>query len=77
MQMPVQLYALIWSNEDRAKAWKIFFMQMVEGAARQQGLDVLGVKLAKRRLPGQDFCTMALDASFVGVGGIQRPRKVV
>jgi hypothetical protein len=65
------------SDADRQKAWKHFFLQMVEAVARQQGKDALGVKLAKRCLPGQDVCTIALDANFVGIGGIQEPRKVV
>lgn len=71
------IYGTGMSNEDRAKAWKHFFMQMVEAVARQQGKDALGVKLAKRCLPGQDFCTTALDANLVGIGGIPEPRKVV
>jgi hypothetical protein len=52
-------------------------MVMVEAVVRQQGQAALGVKLAKRCLPGQDFCTTALDANLVGIGGIQEPRKVV
>jgi hypothetical protein len=27
-------------------------------------------------MAGQDFCTAALDANLVGIGGIQEPRKV-
>jgi len=50
---------------------------MVEAVDRQQGKDALGVKLAKRCSPGQDFCTTALDANLVGVGDIQEPRKVL
>lgn len=45
--------------------------------AEQQGKDALGVKLAKRCMPGQDYCTMSMDANLVGVGGIQEPRKVL
>ena len=71
------IYGTGMNNEDRVKAWKHFFMQLVEAVARQQGKDALGVKLAKRCLPDQDFCTTALDANFVGVGGIQEPRKVI
>jgi hypothetical protein len=50
---------------------------MVEACGKQQGTDALGLKLAKRCLPGQDFCTTAIDANFVGIGGIQEPRKVL
>ena len=70
------IYGTGMSEADRQKAWKHFFLQMVEAVARQQGKDVLEVKLAQRCLPGQDFCTTALDANLVGVGGIQDPRKV-
>jgi hypothetical protein len=65
------------SDEDRQKAWKYFFNQMVEAVFKQQGKDALGVKLAKRCLPGQDVCTIMLDANLVGIGGIQEPRKVL
>jgi hypothetical protein len=71
------IYGTGLSDEDRHKAWGHFFMQMVEACARQQGTDTLGLKLAKRCLPGQDFCTTAIDANLVGIGGIQEPRKVV
>jgi hypothetical protein len=71
------IYGTGMSDTDRQKAWKHFFMQMVEAVVHQQGQDALGIKLAKRCLPGQDFCTMALDANLVGIGGIQEPRKVV
>ena len=50
---------------------------MVEAVDRQQGDDVLGLKLARRCLPNRDFCTIALDAKLVGIGGIQEPSKVV
>jgi hypothetical protein len=71
------IYGTGMSDADRQMAWKHFFLQMVEAVARQQGQDALGVKLAKRCLPGRDFCTTILDANFVGVGGIQEPRKVL
>lgn len=71
------IYGTGLSNEDRAKAWKHFFMQMVEACMRQQGADVLGLKLAKRCQPGRDFCTIGIDANLVGIGGIQEPRKVL
>jgi hypothetical protein len=62
---------------DRKRAWKQFFLMMAQTADRQQGRDAAFAKLAKRCLPGQDFCTMALDANLIGIGGIQEPRKVV
>ena len=71
------LYGIGMNDVDRQKAWKHFFLQMVEAVGKQQGADALGVKLAKRCLPGQDFCTTALDANFVGIGGVQEPRKVL
>ena len=70
------VYGANMNDADRQKAWKHFFMQMVEAVVRQQGQDALGVKLARRCAPGQEFCTVLLDANFVGVGGIQEPRKV-
>lgn len=71
------IYGTGLSDEDRHKAWQHFFMQMAEACARQQGTDACGVKLARRCLPGQDFCMIALDANLVGIGGIQEPRKVM
>jgi hypothetical protein len=50
---------------------------MVRAVDQQQGQDAPGVKLAKRCIPGQDFCTIALDANLIGIGGIQEPRKVI
>jgi hypothetical protein len=71
------IYGTDLSNEDRAKAWKYFFMMVVEASGKQQGADALGVKLARRCQPGEDFCTTAIDANLVGIGGIQEPRKVL
>ena len=71
------IYGTGLSNEDRAKAWKHFFLQMVEACDHQQGQDVLSLKLAKRCEPGAQYCTMAIDANLIGVGGIQEPRKVL
>ena len=53
-----------------------FFNTMVKAVASQQGQDALGVKLARRCLPDQDFCTTTLDAKLTGIGGIQESRKV-
>ena len=71
------IYGTGMSDADRQKAWKAFFLKMVQAVAEQQGKDALGVKLAKRCMPGQDYCTMSMDANLVGVGGIQEPRKVL
>jgi hypothetical protein len=71
------IYGTGMSEEDRAKAWKLFVDQMAKAAVRQQGTDALRVKLARRCLPGEDSCTMALDANLVGVGGIPEPTKVL
>jgi hypothetical protein len=71
------IYGAGMSDADRQNAWKHFFMQMVAAALSQQGKDAVGVKLAKRCLPGQDFCMTALDANLVGIGGIQEPRRVL
>ncbi len=70
------IYGTGMNDKDRANAWKHFFMQMFEAAARQQGKDAVGVKLARRCMPGEDICTTALDADLVGIGGIKEPRKV-
>ncbi len=71
------IYGAGMSDADRQRAWKTFFLQMVQAVTQQQGKDALGVKLAKRCMPGQDYCTMSMDANLVGVGGIQEPRKVL
>lgn len=71
------IYGTGMNDTDRQKAWKHFFMMMVQAVASQQGKDALGVKLARRCLPNQDFCTTALDANLVGIGGIKEPRKVL
>ncbi len=65
------------NNQDRQRAWGHFFMMMVKAVAEQQGKESLGVKLARRCLPNQDFCITVLDAMLVGIGGIPEPRKVV
>jgi hypothetical protein len=71
------IYGTGMNDADRQKAWKHFFLMMVKAVVSQQGQDALGVKLARRCMPDQDFCTMALDASLTGIGGIQEPRKVL
>jgi hypothetical protein len=71
------IYGAGMGDADRQRAWKTFFLQMVQAVTQQQGKDALGVKLAKRCMPGQDYCTMSVDANLVGVGGIQEPRKVL
>jgi hypothetical protein len=71
------IYGTGMNDADRQKAWKHFFMMMVKAVASQQGKDALGVKLARRCLPDQDFCTTALDANLVGIGEIKEPRKVL
>src|SRR5262249_26091236 len=71
------IYGTGMSDADRQKAWKHFFMTMVKAVVSLQGQDALGVKLARRCLPDRDFCTTALDAKLVGIGGIQEPRKVI
>jgi hypothetical protein len=70
------IYGTGMNDEDRQKAWKRFFLQMVEAVIQQQGKDTLSVKLAKRCLPNQDICTTMLDAMLVGIGGIREPRRV-
>jgi hypothetical protein len=69
------IYGTGMSDADRQKAWQNFFMQMIKAVMEQQGKDALG-KLARRCMPGQGFCTASIDANFIGVGGIQEPRKV-
>lgn len=71
------IYGTDMNDADRQRAWKHFFMQMIEAVLRQQGKDALGVKLSSRCQPGQDFCTISLDADFAGVAGVQEPRKVM
>ena len=71
------VYGTGMSEVDRIKAWKYFFLLMVEAATRQQGADATAVKLARRCLPGQDSCVIALDAQLTGMGGIQEPRKAL
>jgi hypothetical protein len=69
-------YGTGMSDADRQRTWQAFFMQMLEAATKQQGKTVVAAKLARRCLPGEDFCTVILNANLVGVGGIQEPRKV-
>jgi len=70
------MYGTNLNDEGRQRAWQQFFMLMVESCARQQGKDVLGVKLAKRCDPAKESCFISIDANLVGVGGVQEPRKV-
>lgn len=71
------IYGTGMNDQDRQNAWKHFFLMMVQAADRQQGTDTVKVKLAKRCLPNEDYCTMELDANLIGIGGIQEPRKVI
>ena len=71
------IYGTDMSAEDRQKAWKNFFLKMVQAAEQQQGRDAVSTKLSRRCTPGQDYCTVSLDANLVGVGGMQEPRKVL
>jgi hypothetical protein len=71
------IYGTGMNDADRKNAWKHFFMMMVKAVVSQQGQDALGVKLARRCMPNEDFCTSALDANLVGIGGIKEPRKVL
>jgi hypothetical protein len=71
------IYGTGMNDADRRKAWGHFFLKMVEACGRQQGKDALEVKLARRCMPDQDFCTLGIDANLVGIGGIQEPRKVL
>lgn len=50
---------------------------MVGAHIQQQGSDGLGLKLARRCRPGQDFCVSSVDANLVGMGRVQEPRKVL
>lgn len=70
------IYGVGLDNEGRQRAWKHMFMQMVSAVTRQQGQDALGVKLARRCMPGRDFCLTTLDAKLSGIGGSQEPQKV-
>jgi hypothetical protein len=53
------IYGTGMSNEDRAKAWKHFFMQMVEEVNRQQGADALGVSSPEGVCPVRTFARLA------------------
>jgi hypothetical protein len=67
------IYGTGMNDADRQKAWKHFFYMMVEACGRQQGNDALEVKLAKRCKPGEDICTLGIDAGpvaeLVGIEG--------
>jgi hypothetical protein len=56
------IYGTGMSDADRQKAWKAFFLKMVQAVAEQQGKDALGVKLAKRCMPGRDYCMMSMES---------------
>jgi hypothetical protein len=71
------IYGTGMNDADRQKTWKHFYSMMVKTVVSQQGQDALGVKLARRCQPSDDFCTTALDANLVGIGGIQEPRTVL
>jgi hypothetical protein len=71
------IYGTGMNDADRQKAWKHFYSMMAKAVVSQQGQDALGVKLARRCQPSDDFCTTALDANLVGIGGIQEPRTVL
>ena len=70
------IYGTGMSADDQQKAWKHFFYMMIEACGRQQGNETLGLKLAPRCQPEQDFCTITIDAKLTGLGGIQEPRQI-
>ena len=70
------IYGTGMGDADRQRAWQTFFTLMLKAAMQQQGKDAIGLKLARRCMPGEDFCTSVLDANLVGIGGIQELRKV-
>src|SRR5262245_17502344 len=70
------IYGTGLSDDDRAKAWKQFFTQIVEAGNQQQGAD-FKQKLVRKCLPGNTFCSTMVDVNLVGVGGIQEARKVL
>jgi hypothetical protein len=71
------IYGTGLNNEDRTQAWLRFFRVMVQACGQQQGSEALGLKLAKKCQPGQDFCTTAIDADLDGIGGIPERGKVL
>ncbi len=71
------IYGTGMKPEDSKEAWKHFFSMMAEAVVRQQGPEVLGLKLKQRRDPETQTCRIALDANLTGIGGIPEPRKVM
>ena len=70
------IYGTGMNEVDRQNAWKHVVLQISEACYKQQGKDAASVKISRRCLPGQDYCSQIIDASFIGIGGIQEPRKV-
>jgi hypothetical protein len=71
------IYGAGMNDADRQRTWKSFFLKMVDAALRQQGQDMLQAKVTPRCSPGEDVCTMLLDAKLVGVGGGKEARNVL
>jgi hypothetical protein len=70
------VYGAGMNTEDVQAAWKSFFMKMVQAVVQQQGQDALSLKLKPRCMPGEPYCTIALDADLIGIGNIKEPRLV-
>jgi hypothetical protein len=70
------IYGTGLTPQDRAKAWNRLFLIVVESCAAAEGMDTVATKLAKRCQADEDFCTIAIDANLIGIGGIREPQKV-
>jgi hypothetical protein len=65
------------NDAQRADAWKRFFRQIANATLAQQGADALRLMLARKCEPGQDFCITRIDADLAGIGGNEKPTKVL
>lgn len=70
------VYGTNLSLEDRKKAWRYFWLLMVQTSIKQQGENAVGLKLARRCAPSENVCMVTVDANLIGIGGIPEPRKV-
>jgi hypothetical protein len=70
-------YGTGMTGNDLQSAWKYFSEMFIAAVAKEHGTDALGAMLGKRCFPDKDYCVIALDAKFTGIGGSQEPRMVI
>lgn len=71
------VYGAGLNDADRRKAWGALFDTMIRAIVEQRGQAALEASLTPRCMGDESFCTIMLDANFIGIANLQEARKVV